>query len=246
MPQPSQFDLSVVIPAYNEEGAIRQVVASWEHQLGALGIEYELRVYDDGSKDDTGKVLEELTRERPRLVAVQQTNQGHGPTILRGYREARGEWIFQVDGDDEMGPDPFPAFWQGREAADVVQGYRTDRHSPAARRLLTAGARMLVRILFGGSVRDANIPYRLYRRSALRELLDLVPEGALTPNVLLSGLTVRRGLRIRELPVPYRPRQTGSPSLVRLRLWRFAARALGQTVVVAFRAWRRAPASARP
>jgi glycosyltransferase involved in cell wall biosynthesis len=235
----------VVIPACNEEGAIQKVVESWDQRLGALGIEYELRVYDDGSKDDTGNVLEALARQRPRLVPVRQTNRGHGPTILRGYREARGEWIFQVDGDDELPADAFPAFWQGREAMDVVQGYRTDRRSPVSRRLLSAGARAVLRILFGGSVRDANVPYRLYRRSALRELLDSVPEGALTPNIVLSGLTLRRGLRIRELPVPHRPRRTGSPSLARLRIWRFAFRALGQTAVVALRARRLEPGSAR-
>jgi len=175
--------LTVVMPAYNEAGAIREVVTAWDRQLGTLGVPYEIRVYDDGSRDGTGDLLAALGRERPAVAAIRQANRGHGPTILRGYREARGEWVFQTDSDDEMGPESFPLVWQRRHDADVVLGYRDGRASPPARRLVTAVARWTVRLGFGARVRDPNAPYRLYRRE------DKPFKGGIRPDPVLSAST---------------------------------------------------------
>ena len=225
--------LTVVMPAYNEAGAIREVVTGWDCQLAALGVPYEIRVYDDGSRDGTGDLLAALARERPALTAVRQPNRGHGPTILRGYREARGDWVFQTDSDGEMGPESFPLVWERRHEADLVLGYRAGRAAPPARRLVTAVARWTVRLCFGAGVRDANAPYRLYRRAALERLLAAVSPDAFAPNVILTGLACRAGLRIVEVPVPYRSRRTGASSIARLKLLRAAALSFLQTVRVA-------------
>jgi glycosyltransferase involved in cell wall biosynthesis len=229
--------LSLVMPAYDEEGAIRGVVTAWDAELARLGVPYELRVYDDGSRDATGEIVEALARERPQVVAVRQSNRGHGPTILRGYREARGQWVLQVDSDDEMDPSEFPEVWRRREA-DLVLGYRVGRQSPVARRLITAFSVWTVRLLFGAGVRDVNSPYRLYRREVLERLLPGVPPEAFAPNVILTGLVIRHGMRIAELPVQHRGRRTGASHIVRLRMWRAAAVSFAQTVGVALRAAR--------
>src|SRR5262245_30899365 len=205
-PQP---DLSVVMPVHNEELSIRPVLEEWTSMLDNLGISYELRVYDDGSRDRTGAIIEELARERPSVVALRHENRGHGPTILRGYREARGEWVFQTDSDDEMSPESFPSVWSRREDADLVLGYRAGRRSPPSRRLVTGVSRLSVRVLFGAPLRDVNTPYRLYRRTALARLLGGVPMDAFAPNVILAGLAVRQRLRVIEVPVPHRARRTG-------------------------------------
>ena len=83
--------LTLVMPVYNEAAAIGGVVRSWAAELDRLGIDYEMRVYDDGSRDQSAAVLEQLSNEVPRLLVTRHSNRGHGPTILRGYREARGE-----------------------------------------------------------------------------------------------------------------------------------------------------------
>jgi glycosyltransferase involved in cell wall biosynthesis len=226
------------MPAYNEEATIGDVVVGWDDAFSQLGVPCELRVYDDGSRDATGTLLERVARERPRVVAVRQANAGHGPTILRGYREARGEWVFQVDSDDEMRPDAFPAVWSRRDDADLVLGYRTGRNAALGRRVITGIAAFTVRLLFGRRVRDVNTPFRLYRRSALTRLLPMVPADAFAPNVILTGLALRTGLRVVEVPVPHHHRRAGTSSIVRFRLWSAAARSFAQTVGVAWRARR--------
>jgi glycosyltransferase involved in cell wall biosynthesis len=211
------------------------VVAGWDTELAAVGVPCELRVYDDGSRDRTGELLEALARERPRVVAIRQPNRGHGPTILRGYHDARGEWIFQVDSDDEISAEFFPEVWKHRDA-DLVLGYRVGRESSLGRRLVTMMSYWTVRLFFGSGVRDVNTPFRLYRRSALARLLPQVPADAFAPNVILCGLALREGLRITEVPVPHRGRRSGASHIVRLRLWQAAATAFVQTVRVALRA----------
>ena len=228
--------LTLVMPAYNEEATIGDVVVGWDDALGALDVPYELRIYDDGSRDATGPLLERVARERPRVVAVRQANAGHGPTILRGYHEARGEWVFQVDSDDEMRPEAFPALWSRRDGADLVLGYRTGRSAPIGRRIITAIAGSTVRLLFGRRVHDVNTPFRLYRRSALTRLLAMVPAETFAPNVILTGLALRAGLRVVEVPVPHHIRRAGTSSIVRWRLWRAAARSFAQTLGAAWRA----------
>ena len=141
--------------------------------------------------------------------------------------------MFQTDSDGEMGPESFPLVWERRHEADLVLGYRAGRAAPPARRLVTAVARWTVRLCFGAGVRDANAPYRLYRRAALERLLAAVSPDAFAPNVILTGLACRAGLRIVEVPVPYRSRRTGASSIARLKLLRAAALSFLQTVRVA-------------
>lgn len=226
-------ELSVVMPAYNEEDAVGDVVGSWAKELDALGIDYEMRVYDDGSTDATGAVLRGLAARMPRVIAVSQANRGHGPTILGGYRQSRGTWVFQTDSDGEIPAAGFADLWVRREEYDLLLGYRTGRRAPLGRRVVTRGCRLAVRALFGAAVRDVNTPYRLMRRSWLQLVLPRIPGDAFAPNVILTGLAGRGGLRIYEHAVPYHARKTGTGSLVALRLWRGAFRSLVETVRVA-------------
>jgi glycosyltransferase involved in cell wall biosynthesis len=234
-----QDDLTVVVPVHNEEDAIGGVLASWSAELQRLGIDYRITVYDDGSTDGTPRILRELAGRNPRLSVLRHENRGHGPTVLRGYVEARTTWILQIDGDGEMDSSHFAALWQRRESSDFVVGARQDRVGARVRRLVSAGSRAAVRRLIGKGVRDVNSPYRLMRREALLPLLDLVPQRAFAPNVLLSGLAGRARLRVVEVPVPHRGRRSGRPSLRGRRLVVAVVRSFLDTLATARRARRR-------
>jgi glycosyltransferase involved in cell wall biosynthesis len=238
--------LTLVMPVYNEAAAIGGVVKSWAAELDRLGIDYEMRVYDDGSRDQTPVALEQLSNEIPRLLVTRHSNRGHGPTILRGYREARGEWVFQTDSDGEMEPDSFSRLWEKRADYDFLLGIRGGRVWTPPRWVMTRGSRLAVRLLFGAGVKDVNTPYRLMRRARLAELLPSLPDDLFAPNVILSGLAVRRGLRLYETEVPHQGRRTGKASLTGVRkLVKPAMRSLRQTIAIA-RAAERAPQAPQP
>jgi glycosyltransferase involved in cell wall biosynthesis len=223
------------MPVFNEEAAVEGVVAEWLGVLDGLGIDYEFRIYNDGSTDGTAARLAALAGRCPRVVVCNQANAGHGPTVLRGYREAAGAWVFQTDSDGEMPAGPFRQLWEARAGYDLLLGSRAGRASPLGRRIITGASRLAVRLLWGAGVRDVNTPYRLMRRARLEELLRAVPADAFAPNVIISGLAVRRKLRIWECPVPHLGRRTGRVSILGLRLWRSALRAFGQTLRAALR-----------
>ena len=95
--------LCVVMPVYNEQEAIGVVLEKWNSTPKELGIDYEIRPYNDGSRDDSLRVMREVAaRLGPQISVRDKPNGGHGNTILTGYREASADgfdWIFQIDSD---------------------------------------------------------------------------------------------------------------------------------------------------
>jgi len=229
-------ELIVVMPVYNEEASLAACVLSWREVLDGLGLDYEVVVLDDGSSDGTAAVLASLS-DGPRVRAVSKANEGHGPTILRGYRDAaeRAEWIFQVDSDDEIPADVFGLLWDVRAGNDAVFGVRTDREQPIDRRAISKVAALTSRVLFRSRARDVNVPYRLLRSSALAPLLTAIPPDTFAPNIVISGVLGRDTSRFAEVPVPHHPRRAGQVSIAGLGAVRAAARSFVQTVRLARR-----------
>lgn len=225
-----EYELALVMPVYNEEGCIAAVVKAWRDALCAAGIRFMMIVIDDGSRDRTPQVLDEFAHDE-RIRVIHQANMGHGPTILRGYRQAvsLADWVFQCDSDDEMSPESFDRLWAVRQQADGVFGCRQNRSQSTQRRWISMCSRAVVRLCFGRGPKDVNTPYRLLRSSVLEPILEHIPADTFAPNVIISGALSVTGAAIRDVSVPCRRRQTGSTSIHRWRLWRAALRSFGQT-----------------
>ena len=229
----SAYDLIVVIPVYNECEVIASVLEKWSSMLDHLQIRYLIRAYDDGSRDQTGNVLDASARKHPgRIQVFHQANAGHGPTILKGYREAcrEAEWVFQTDSDDEMSPDSFPSLWKEREKYDFLIGRRAGRKQPISRAIVSALSRLTVSMFYGRGVWDVNTPYRLMRSSCFEAYFKAIPDQTFAPNVILSGLAARDHVRCFERPVPQQNRKTGEVSIRKWKLFKAAVRSFGQTI----------------
>ncbi len=224
-------ELIVILPVYNESAVIAAVAREWWTLLDGLEIPYRLRLRNDGSRDNTAAVLDGLSH--PCLEVIHSENRGHGPTLLAEYRRALGEapWIFQTDSDGELPASSFPAFWACRHDADLILGERQDRGGPLSRRLVTATLRGLVRLLFGKGISDVNCPYRLFRSEAFAQPAEQIPEDTFAPNILLCAHALRQRLRVRQMPVPFTPRQSGTVSIRKLRLLRAAIKSAWQTLL---------------
>ena len=226
--------LCVVMPVYNEEAAIGPVLEKWDNALAALGIDYEIRPYNDGSKDGSLHVMHAVAAGRPRISVRNKQNGGHGNTILTGCREAAADgfdWIFQVDSDDEMGPEKFRDLWVARNDVDFLVGIRDGRRQALPRKIMSFVSRLCVRIFYGKSVWDVNTPYRLMRVSAFRDFFENIPLTSFAPNVILTGLAA--GLRCREFRVPQHDRTTGEVSIKKWKLLKAAAKSFWQTITFA-------------
>ena len=226
--------LCVVMPVYNERDAIKSVLEKWSAELDRIGVDYVIRPYNDGSKDDSLEVMMRVAANLPHVEVRDKPNGGHGPTILQGYREAARDgfdWVFQIDSDDEMSPESFVWLWSMRKDYDFLVGRREGRKQSLSRRIISFVSRIVVSCFYGkGGVWDVNTPYRLMRVSEFADCFESIPYSTFAPNVMLSGLAAKRKLRCVELPVPQRDRQTGEVSIRKWRLLSAAVKSFYQVL----------------
>lgn len=230
-----QYDLVLVMPVYNESELISQVVMSWVEELRKYSIRFRIEVHNDGSKDDTATILDELSTRVPELRVHHWQNSGHGPTILRGYRMAQdAEWVFQADSDGEISPTFFGKLWDLRENYDLLLGLRRPYLVSFGRRFISRFAWFLGKVFYGVKVWDTNIPFRLYRNEKFHSIFQAIPEDSFTPNIVLSGASALLGLRSYETRVIFSFRAAGESTIVRWKLIKAIAKAFSQLITYRF------------
>ncbi len=208
--------LFIVIPAYNEQANIRRVVNDWYPVVESHGTDSRLVVIDDGSSDDTLKILKELCADKPLLTALTKKNSGHGATVLYGYRYALdngADYVFQTDSDGQTLPSEFEPFWIARDKYDITIGYRNKRKDGMSRVFVTKVLRLVVYLCFRVNILDANTPYRLMSADTLRENIKLIPDDFFLTNVALSAIYKKRRAKVHFIPISFRPRQGGKNSI---------------------------------
>ncbi len=225
------IDLALVMPVYNEEACIVDVIKSWNAVLSRLNINFQMIILNDGSIDGTRDVLT-VFNNYEHIKIYNKENSGHGPTLLFGYKKAvhRAKWVFQCDSDDEMKADYFPYLWEKRETFDALFGIRESRDQNVSRKFISACSRFTIRFLFGVGVTDVNTPYRLIRSKYLKQIVNQIPDNTFAPNVIISGALSKANLRIYERLVPHENRKTGEVSIVKWKLWKSVIKSFWQTL----------------
>ena len=201
--------LSVVIPAYNEEDGIADIVErvlATRPALQASGIGLELIVVDDGSRDQTAAI----TATYPEVRLVQHpTNYGYGAALKTGFARARGEWLGFLDADGTYPPEYFPALVEASQEqdADLVIGSRmagSESEMPLSRRIGNLFFANLVSLIGNHHISDSASGMRIIRRAALPRLYPL-PDGLnFTP--VMSTRAIHEELKMVEVPIPYAER----------------------------------------
>jgi dolichol-phosphate mannosyltransferase len=217
----------IVMPIFNEQASVRKVVMEWFQEVENWTEDFVFLAINDGSTDDTLKILRRLREQLgPRLEIIDRPNKGHGQSCLEGYRLAceRGvPWVMQIDSDGQCDPQYFFRLWRLREKAEVVYGYRF-RRDDGWRRGLASVVLKTVLVLFARTYCiDANVPYRLMNTRSLRGVLEKVPNDFFLANIALAVLLRRAGWREAAVPIRFRERYGGEPSVA---LGRFGGKAL--------------------
>lgn len=208
--------LYIVIPAYNEEANISQVIEDWYPVVEKRNDSSRLVIINDGSKDNTYSVLLSEAEKRPKLVALTKPNGGHGSTVLYGYRyalEQDADFIFQTDSDGQTLASEFDEFWRQRNDYDMVIGHRKGRQDGFSRLVVTKVLKAVCRICFKVKLTDANTPFRLMTAGSLAQNIELVPKDFNLSNVILSVIYAKKGQKVKYIPITFRPRQGGVNSI---------------------------------
>jgi glycosyltransferase involved in cell wall biosynthesis len=203
--------ISAVLPAYNEEALIGATATGVATVLEGLVDDYEVIVVNDGSKDRTQAIVEELAVKNPHIRCVTHpVNRGYGEALRTGFSSATKELIFFTDGDKQFDIREIARFVPEIEHADMVIGYRRPRRDPFVRLTYAWGWKLLVTTLFGYAAHDIDCAFKLFRRTVWESIQ--VRSGGATFSAELLIRARRAGFRIIELPVTHLPREAGKPT----------------------------------
>jgi glycosyltransferase involved in cell wall biosynthesis len=236
--------LTYFFPAHNEEANLAGLVEEALATLPGLADAFEIVIVNDGSRDATGRIADELTAASPGVVRAvhHPTNLGYGAALRSGFRAARHDHVAFTDGDRQFHVADIGRLIDRMAAPDrpdVVVGFRIKRADPLVRTLYARAYRLANRVFFGLRVRDVDCACKLFRRAAL-DGVGVESGGAFFSAELMIKLQAA-GRSIAEVGVPHYPRTAGSatgarPSVVfravrdfwllRLRMWANRAAAL--------------------
>jgi glycosyltransferase involved in cell wall biosynthesis len=198
--------LSIVVPTFNEQGAVTETAEALLEVARRLGPETEIIFVDDGSTDGTAEALSRLTGIR---VIRHRENRGYGAAIKTGIRGARNDWVAMTDADSTYPAGRLPDMFEYllREKLDMVVGARTGKNAriPLIRRPAKWLLGKLANALCGRTIPDLNSGLRIVSKTALQRFLRLLPDGfSFTSTITLAMLT--NGMNVEYLPIEYNAR----------------------------------------
>ncbi len=205
-------ELSVVMPAYNEQEILPLALDEATAALDELCERFEIVMVDDGSTDRTAQILAERAERDPRVRVFTQTpNQGYSKALIRGFHAAEMDAVFYTDADAQFDLREIARLYPHLADHDMVTGIRVHRQDPPVRLLTSAVYNRLQGLLLGIRVRDVNCAFKLFRRSFF-DRVELTSDGFLI-DAELYARAKRAGLTWTQVGVTHRPREKGSSTV---------------------------------
>ncbi|MDP3888509.1 MAG: glycosyltransferase family 2 protein [bacterium] len=212
-------ELSVFFPAYNEEGAIASTVEKALNVLKSLDLKkYEVIIIDDGSKDNTGKIADQLASKNKIIRVIHQTNGGYGYALRNGFDSAKFEWIVYTDADGQFDFSEVVKFLEKAKEAQVIYGYKIKRSDNFFRVLAAYGWELSLLFLFGLKVSDVDTGFKMVHKDVLDKVTPFVSTRGGMINAELAIKAQKAGFKVARVAVHHYPRLTGKSTGVSLKV----------------------------
>ncbi len=199
----SEFDLAVVIPAFNEESAIAQTISEVQKALEGASIHFQIVVVDDGSTDATRRTAQ----DSGATVVASKQNNGYGAALKKGIAASNSEYVAILDSDGTYPAHYLPQMLDLARSSDMVVGARDAgmTNVPLVRRPAKLILNWFANALSRTKIPDLNSGLRVFRRSALLRFVPLLPSGfSFTTTITLCMIS--EGFDVEYIPIDYRRR----------------------------------------
>ncbi|HAN22484.1 TPA: glycosyltransferase family 2 protein [Candidatus Collierbacteria bacterium] len=227
--------LSVFLPAYNEEANIKKTVKNVVENLQKNVSEWEIVIVDDGSKDKTGAIADQLAKENKKISVIHHSpNRGYGAAFKSGLYGCKYPWISFIDSDGQFDFKEISRFIETQEktGADMVIGYYLKRKVPFTRILNSKIWQLIVFILFGLNVRDIDCGFKLISKKIVDTIPKLESErGAFISSEFLIKAK-KAGFKITQIGVQHYPRKFGEATGAKLNV-------IVQSFIDLFKLWQK-------
>lgn len=201
-------NISIVIPAYNEEENLNWVVGSTLKELPKYFKDFEIIVVDDGSKDKTGKIADDFAKRNNKVRVIHQVNSGYSKAMLAGIKAANKEYTAYMPADGQFLVSDMRHCFEVMEDSDLILGYRGGRPDYTTRRVIFSYVYLLILlILFDIKYMDVGW-VNIWKTKEVQKLKLSAVGGIFVLTEILVRFK-RRGLKIIEAPSYYRPRKSG-------------------------------------
>ncbi len=200
-----KIDVTVLVPAYNEELSIKETILRLQRVLNAIDAVSEIIIVNDGSTDDTSLIVKKISNVK---LIEHAGNRGYGASLKTGLKAARGEWVLIVDADGTYPIEDFPRFWKERTGYDMVVGARDPKsqHISWTRKPGKMVLSFLANYLVGKKIPDLNSGMRLFKKELAMEFYHLYPQGfSFTITITLASLV--NNYEVKYIPIHYSTRQ---------------------------------------
>lgn len=211
------YEISLFFPCYNEQDNIESVTGRALKVLKTLTDTYEIIIVDDGSKDQTEKVVKRLFSKDKKIRYIRHPlNKGYGAALRTGLKTARHDLICFTDGDGQFDLKDLKKMLPLIKESEVIVGYRKKRKDSFYRLVNAKIYGLIIWLFFGLRVRDVDCGFKLFQKKVI-DKLEIESQGALASAEILIKI-INKGYRVKEVEVTHFPRllgkQTGANSRV--------------------------------
>ena len=214
------YELTIVIPIYNEQKNISEVLQNWNEKLKKLNIKFCFILINDGSSDNSIEIIKSLNYE---IILIDKHNSGHGRSIRLGYdfslKHLKSDYILQIDSDGQCDSKYFQNFWNKRKDYDFILGIRKTRGDGLIRYFTSKISLLLTSILTYKNLKDPNTPYRLFKKHVLREALLNIKESFDIQNIAITYVILKKKYKFSTVEISFPNRIGGENSINFLRVF---------------------------